>query len=160
MSTPVRSSAVRYVESNASAMQVVEKAHPHAACAFSFVGAEATGEYGEGITRKQRQTALSALAEDITEVVEWPCHWRITPEVARRLVSIGRKELEQCGAGCCSLNVMARSAPPRPQEHASKGKPHPLWATAAFWKGPLQGMCLRNQLALTIRGITAIALAA
>ena len=132
-------------------MQVVEKAHPHMACAFTFVGVEATGKDGDEITREQRQAALKALAEDITDVVEWPCHWRVSPKLGRKLVSKGHEELERCGAGCCLLNVtaMAKSSPRCSLESFSEEEPHPLWATAAFWKGPLQGRHLRCQLLST-----------
>ena len=118
---------------SSSAIQVLQKAHTQAPCPISFVGVDAPGEDGGVITRKQRQEALKALADDITEVVEWPCHWRITQQVAQVLMTKGREELDNSGAGCYSL------ANP---DYVRKEEPHLLWATAAFWKGPLQGMHL------------------
>ncbi len=119
------------------AFQVVQKAHPHEACPFIFLGVDVSAQDGEDITRRQRQKALDALADDITEVIAWPCHWHITQDVAKMLLSRGREKYQTEGAGCYLLHVEVGSG-----KSVSKEAPHPLWATAGYWRKTLQSMHL------------------
>ena len=119
--------------------QVVEKAYPHTSCPVSFVGVDTLGTDGHDITRNQRQKAQQALAHNITEVVEWPCHWRITQDIAQKLVTNGRKKLRKHGTGCYSVSAGERSSH---VVFAKKEEPYPLWATAGYWRKDLQGMHL------------------
>ena len=85
-------------------------------------------------SRKQRQKALDTLANDTTDVVEWPCYWCITQEAAQTLVARGR----QREAACYSLFVRKKRTR-QGINYLNEDEPHPLWATAACWEESLKG---------------------
>lgn len=120
--------------------QVVEKAHSHTSCPVSFVGIDTSDTDGNEITRKQRQGALDALKHNVTEVMEWPCHWRVSQDAAQKLATTGRKMHHEQGAGCYSVTAQSGSGRHFNDKSSSREEPHPLWATATYWREALQGM--------------------